>query len=631
MMTLLLVFTFIMPTVQVNAQTLKPLQPTVSTALQTASTNLVDSNLNPTFGSEWKIFTLARANYNVPKGYYEKYYLNVENHLKANAGNLGNRVSEYSRLIIALTAIGYDPKNVAGYNLLEKLVDYTKVTSQGINSAIFALIALDTQRFDIPQTNVADVTTREKLVSFILQQEIAQGGFALTGTVPDVDITAMAVQALAPYKDRTDVKSAIDRAVNVLDNVQLTNGGYDAGGENVQSAAQVVIALSTLGIDVAKDARFIQQDGSWILSNIMSYYTADGGFAHPKGGTTNAMATQQAASALAAYERLANNRTALYDTTDMLVTTQQFAVNVAVKGIHNTIVNSTSVTVAKGQTALEALQNLLDAKNIAYQITESSYGPYVASINDEQGGSLGGWDGWSYTVNGEMPNVGMSSYVLKENDALNVYYGRWASLTTTAVQANTVNPEVTVNLVGDTFTDAASNIANWTITAGDTNLTVASIEKLNNQRVKVKFNGTAEEGTLLFAAKANALDGNADSKVELKIVNERITAAKNKFQAFKQLKSGVQTSVASTHPFTVKFNQVIQAQDVPTGKITIWDAETNEAVATQVTQGDATSLKVKAVSPLQSQHYYYVVIYEGIVSNAKQSLKQGTVHLFKTQ
>ena len=134
----------------------------------------------------------------------------------------------------------------------------------------------------------------------------------------------MAIQALAPYKNQSEVQAAIERAVAVVDRIQLDNGGYKSwGSENVQSSAQVLVALSTIGIDAATDERFIAEDGSSILSNILTYYTTDGGFAHPKVGSTNSMATVQSTYALAAYERFINNQKSLYDMSDVTLETTE--------------------------------------------------------------------------------------------------------------------------------------------------------------------------------------------------------------------------------------------------------------------------------------------------------------------
>lgn len=95
-------------------------------------------------GGEWAVLGLARSGYAVPEEYYQNYYQTVEEYVKACGGVLHEtKYTEYSRVIIVLTAIGKDPTNVAGYNLLTALGDYDKTIWQGTNGPIWALIALD--------------------------------------------------------------------------------------------------------------------------------------------------------------------------------------------------------------------------------------------------------------------------------------------------------------------------------------------------------------------------------------------------------------------------------------------------------------------------------------------------------
>ena len=136
-------------------------------------------------GGEWAVLGLARSGIEVPQSYYDKYYSNVVAELKENKGDLTrNKYSEYSRLILSLTAIGHDVTNVGDYNLLEKLADFNSVKKQGINGPIFALIALDSNNYKIPQVEGVTIqTTREMLLDYILNKEITDvngivGGFS---------------------------------------------------------------------------------------------------------------------------------------------------------------------------------------------------------------------------------------------------------------------------------------------------------------------------------------------------------------------------------------------------------------------------------------------------------------------
>lgn len=267
-----------------------------------------------TFGSEWLVIALARSGRTVPDSYYDSVVKAVQD----AGGELSDKkFSEYSRVILALTAIGKDPADVGGYDLLAKLADMDKVTYQGLNGAIFALIALDSAGYEVPAAaEDANQTSREALVAYILDKQLSDGGWALSGDSADPDMTAMAVQALAAYRDDAAVQAAVDKAVQTLSDMQLSDGGYSSWGTvNSESCAQVIIALTTLGIDPAKDSRFIKY-GLSLLDALCAYYK-DGGFCHTRDGAADDIATEQALCALTAYARLLNGQTALYDMTDL--------------------------------------------------------------------------------------------------------------------------------------------------------------------------------------------------------------------------------------------------------------------------------------------------------------------------
>src|SRR5690606_13288942 len=139
--------------------------------------------------------------------------------------------------------------------LLTNLADYDQTIWQGINGAIFGLIALDTNNYELPKsTDPAKQATRQRYIDFILSKEIKKGtaeagGFALAGSTPDPDITAMALQALAPYRSQSAVAAAVDRAVTTLSSLQKDTGGYTAFGSTTsESIAQAIVALTALGI-----------------------------------------------------------------------------------------------------------------------------------------------------------------------------------------------------------------------------------------------------------------------------------------------------------------------------------------------------------------------------------------------
>lgn len=222
-------------------------------------------------------------------------------------------------MILALTSLGYDVTDIAGYNLLEPLGDFDYVVKQGVNGAIWALIALDSNDYKVPSLSDEEMAAlKDKLINFILDNQMSNGGFTLNGTEDDVDITAMAVQSLAKYYNENEtVKAAVDGAVEYFETVQNDNGSFGSySASNCESTAQVVIALSVMGINPRTDTRFIK-NGVSVMSALNSFYLSDGNFCHVKDEGVNEMATEQAYLALVAYKRLVENSTSIYDMSDV--------------------------------------------------------------------------------------------------------------------------------------------------------------------------------------------------------------------------------------------------------------------------------------------------------------------------
>ena len=273
-------------------------------------------------GGEWAIIGLARSGYTVPTNYYEDYYARVEKYVKNCSGVLHERkYTEYSRVVLALTAIGRDPSKVAGYNLLTPLGDFDKTIWQGLNGPIWALIALDSGNYEIPKNPAAKTqATRQLYIDEILNNQMKDGGWSQTGTGDsDVDITAMALQALAKYQDQKAVKTATDKALTYLSNVQDRKGGFASWGTtNVESVAQVVVAFCELGMDL-NDSRFVK-NGHGLVENLLSFRQSNGGFYHVMDGSdgNNQMSAEQGFYALVAIDRAENGKNSLYRMGDVV-------------------------------------------------------------------------------------------------------------------------------------------------------------------------------------------------------------------------------------------------------------------------------------------------------------------------
>ncbi len=255
-----------------------------------------------------------------------------------------SKATEWHRIGLAVLAAGGNPENIGmdengnGVNLIKDgTYDRGKTVSlgrQGINGWIWALILLDSMDYPIPQ---GAYYSRSDIITEIISAQLESGGFALSGKEADPDITAMAVQALAPYYNSeteytytrngetatNSVADVIDAAISVLSAMQTDEGDYKSWGmENAESVSQVLIAVCTLGIDPKTDSRFIK-NGKTLIDGIMKYQTADGGFMHsftadsrnPEAvpGQSNKMTSQQVLCALTAYDRFVNGKRDFYD------------------------------------------------------------------------------------------------------------------------------------------------------------------------------------------------------------------------------------------------------------------------------------------------------------------------------
>ena len=299
----------------------------VNAAVAKASDYMYNTVKSPQVGSiggEWAVIGLARSGYNLPQSYIDNYYNTVSEYVKACKGVLHEKkYTEYSRVIVALASLGYDARNVAGYDLTLPLGDFDKTVWQGINGPIWALIALDTRDYPMPQNNAAKTqATRDMYIKEILDSQLADGGWALSGNVADPDMTGMALQALSKYQDRAEVKAATDKALTRLSQLQQENGGYTSWGtENSESVDQVIVALCSLGISL-NDERFVK-NGNTLLDNLFTFYDGKTDcFKHTVDGSgSSQMAAEQGLYAIAAVKRANEGKNRLYDMSDVAART----------------------------------------------------------------------------------------------------------------------------------------------------------------------------------------------------------------------------------------------------------------------------------------------------------------------
>ena len=380
-----------------------------------------------------------------------------------------NKATENARTILGVTAAGHDAADVAGVDLTAGLSDMSYLRRQGVNGPIWALIALDCGSYADPvPAEGEEPVTRDTLVSELLDSRCADGGWTLMGDTLDVDVTAMALTALAPYADRADVRAAVDGALTLLSQSQLPTGGFASwGAENCESTAQVLVALTALAVDPLADSRFCK-DGATVLDALCAFSCEGGGFRHTADQTApDSMATEQGFYALAAYDRFASGQSRLFDMTaaaqdryqtdpvpdgrpqpvepedaqvsDSAAYTCTVSISCAalldnmdklaqskrpLVPEDGVLLPETQVAFAAGESAFDVLQrvcrdNKLHMESSFTPLYNSAYIEGIGNLYEFDAGSL---SGWMYAVNDWFPNYGCSRYQLQNGDTVRWVY-----------------------------------------------------------------------------------------------------------------------------------------------------------------------------------------------------------------
>ena len=255
--------------------------------------------------SDWTALAMARAGIaDDYAGYLARLQAYVERQYAENGGLHEVKATEYHRIALTAAALGGDPA-AFGTKPDGTAIDLVAegaynwqgddLGGQGLNGWIFALLTVDAVGAEVP----ADARySRQDMLDAIVSAQLPDGGFSLGGSAMDVDITAMALQALAPYQQQ--YPAVIDAALSALSAAQTATGGFESWGtENGESCAQVILALTALDIDPVEDGRF-QKNQRSVVAALMDFRLSDGGFAHEKDGQLDAMACEQAMQALTA-------------------------------------------------------------------------------------------------------------------------------------------------------------------------------------------------------------------------------------------------------------------------------------------------------------------------------------------
>jgi len=300
-------------------------------------------NLDKTAGTsatDW--YVIALGDY-MPTGFFNAYQVAVKTNIEnlASDGFDNDKINDLQRLFLALTASGGDASD---YIFLARIYsnEKNKVEDRTINELIFGLILADKTNYTFPgEVKISNFI--EAIVS--LQKD--DGGFTLSGTRSDPDMTAMAIQALSPYVNENPMaKKSVDKALDTLSLMQKDTGDFSSFGvRNAESTAQVLLALCKMKIDYTKDSRFIKQ-GNTVYDGLMLYKNEDGSFSHLLGGNGNDIACAQTLCALVELEKMESSNIITSSPTPTFLETPTVTSTPQV-----TSTSSISVTVSPDETA----------------------------------------------------------------------------------------------------------------------------------------------------------------------------------------------------------------------------------------------------------------------------------------
>ncbi|MBK3493648.1 hypothetical protein JFL43_01965 [Viridibacillus sp. YIM B01967] len=362
--------------------------------LKSTASFLLEQVPNPSFGDEDYVTDFARAGIPVPSKYYVTYFNNLVKEVKSKNGKISEDVGKYSKVIIALTAINKDPRNVGGYDLVKFMYDTYLATEQAgkltNGNKFYFLYAIDTKNYDLSTEAKYAKITRTQLVNDLVKDQLKDGSFAWDlkwGS--DKDTTSMTATALAPYTKEDAVKAAVEKANDYLGKELGKQGGFFsewAKGDSSETVSQFIINLAANQTNAKTDPRFIKGDGNWAVSNLVSFVdkTTGGLKSGLSQKTPNLMSSEQGLRALGAYDRFENGKNRIYNMSDAAKSIKFYTVNIATPVME---VVSDSATIVKGKAAAGDTVYIYNNNNLLNQAKADDKGNFSVTVKKQAAGS----------------------------------------------------------------------------------------------------------------------------------------------------------------------------------------------------------------------------------------------------
>lgn len=274
------------------------------TVAEASDENETDSQL------DWTVFSMTRSG---NKKYVNDYKAYIGKAVKAHSAEL--YLADFARISLTAMSVGLDPTNLGEINLLDKIenTDFTKEIYTG--GLAYALLALESASY-APKA-------QESIIDILLNSQRVDGGFnayievdenAVWTIDGEPDSTGIMLQAFAPFKDRDNVKSSINKAIDYIKNTQLETAGFGIWGESAESTSMIVAGLCELGISPTADE--FKKNEKTMFDSLSTFINEDGG-GRCWDGSSNIMTSYQMLFAFNSYYRFNNNKTGLFELTKL--------------------------------------------------------------------------------------------------------------------------------------------------------------------------------------------------------------------------------------------------------------------------------------------------------------------------